>query len=539
MGDFVPSSPSVLLTQWRPRSSRSKVIDTAGKGVAMQFRPGAVTVSHVHAYLASVTPSPGPTLGLEIVSAVLPTNPTVLQTAPATDVLTAGWTRSNGGIPFWDNVNGWFDFSAFLSAPASTAPVLFRGAAAALASKRIRYIMVEAQWYVSGGAVTTSPTSVSTVLRLGGVDYFGATVAGVSLDTDSLEPTLSTQWDVDPSTGLPWTMAQVNTLLAAGANSFGFRAVTQTINPALLYGIRLTVAYADENRLGFGYFAGSGVSAGWRKYDISDAVLSANTWYYLVAWQPPLSSGAAGGSFTVPLLKMPDVVAAASASATTGEHRLAYDLTVVSGIPTISTVVAGEMMPALFDSAGTIRSQSNPYAELDTVAVYSGAPAAQLGQEVTTTGTPPSYGVVKLTVGWQGSQRPNQPLLVKLRQTSFTGTVLATATLNPADTLNGQLQDVTLVFDTAVTPSASTKHFLTVESAASSGRGWQVALLDQRSDVLTTTTAAEVQGAGFGGTTDAASPASSTRDQRYDLAISLVSVPSAVSGFSATPAIAV
>lgn len=531
MGDWTPSSPKVIPTEWRPRSSRIVAINGPGAALAQRVRPGAVTISHAHLYCGRG----GSPLAIEIVNSLAPTETINGPYAVVTDVTgTADWTRSTGAGTWSSHVNGTTPGAYLFAAGSSVLTFTGRASAAALSSKRIRYVEVAV---TAASAGTAFQSQIQPVLIIGGVTYEGSAIIPLN---DPATSVATTRWYTNPATGKPWTLTEANSFLTAGANSFGFRkpsAGTWIVNASYC---TVTIGAATENRMGSFYSdtIGSDVATGWKKYALSStSALSANTWYWVVAWS--YAPGSIGGVL-VPVLRFPETNPAATASASIGEHRQVSSLVVDTGGEVVtSSTAAGEIFPVLLDSAGTIRSQSAPYAATVAVPVSSGVPAAQLGQEVTTTGASTPYGAVRIACGYQtAGVTPDAPLLVKVRTTSFTGTVQATATISPLDMPGAGLQDVQQDFDVVYTPPTSTKIFVTVESAASAAAGWQVVLGDQGTDLLTTTTAAEVQGAGFGGTTDAASPASSTRDQRYDLAVALVSAPTAPAGFTATPAVA-
>jgi len=493
-------------------------MDGPGVALAQRVRPGAVTISHLHLCCGRG----GSPMGLEILSTLSPTESSTT-VAPAVDVTTTNWTRSTGAGTWFSHVDDWIDTSDYLTPTNLGSPLLLRSSASTLASKRIRYVEVQLCAAITG--VSFIGGLIEPVLNISGTTYEGNPSTPLQAPGTSI---ISTRWYLNPATGKPWTLTEANSFLSGGTNSFG--AMLPTSSPAnvlALYSIQVVIGWATENRMGSFYsdIIGSDVATGWKEYALSStSALSANTWYWVVVWS---YVGGSIGGILVPVLRFPETTVAASASASVGEHRQVLSLTVDGGgAVQSSSSVTGEIFPVLLDSSGTIRSQSAPYVEVDLTPVFTGSPAAQLGQEVTTSGVSTPYGAVRIACGYQTTGvTPNAPLLVKVRTTSFTGTVQATATITPTDLVGGALQDVQKDFDVVYTPPTSTKIFITVESAATSGAGWNVCILDQRSDLVTTTTAAEVQGAGFGGTTDAASPASSTRDQRYDLSLSLVSAP--------------
>lgn len=524
MGNLNRNSPTYRGLEPRCRSRRVVPV-SPGQGVATRFRPGAATAYGILAYYEEWAQNPG--LALEVVSTLLPANKTSVRVFPAADISgTASWSRSTGAGTWFSHVDDDDNISDNISTT-GIVPIMFRGNAASLAGKRILSVSMTAQTlFMPAGR------QITLMLNLTGTNYEQLFVAQGA----SVTETFSGTWVMNPATGMPWTAGEVNTFItAAGGDEFGVR-VGSGGSSIIVTGLWVTVSYCDENRVLWAYNGAPGEGPGWVQQQpslfVAGVALSNNVWYYGLVWA--LKPGA-----SVPLLSYPETLEAAVATDTTKEHRKAYvcDLD-GAGVVLASTSVVGEYLPfgvSLSAIGVGLNAEAWPFVEVDEVAVYSGAPAAQLGQEITCTAAQ-TYGGVRLGLAWQSpTQRPDAPLLVKVRTTSFTGTVQVTATIDPDDA--PAVGDWQQQFDGgATTIPGAAQAFVTIESAATAGRGWKVFALDVRDDnEFSNPLLASMLGESMNGTTDAASLASSTRDTSFDLSLALVQVTNYAGTLTATP----
>lgn len=544
MGDFNPNSPTLRGSELRPITARDLLLNASNRGVLMRFKPGAVTIDRVDAYLKAVYGNPG--LGVEILDTVAPT---ITQEVhfPGTDTgaTTTGWSKSSGAAGFYTYIDDQYDASDYLYNTGylffgQSLSLLFRGNDTALTSKRIDRVTVFAVVKFSSGLFSSNVVRLRARLNLGGTDYYspGTLVAS----TGASQAVNIGSWELNPSTLVPWTQAQVNTLISTTASDeWGVTVDSGVIATASfrVEGLYMRVDTCPENRKASYYTAGISRS-GWSELTLSGASgLSANTWYYLHAY-PVLGSAANG--LVVPTITDPNFVEASAATVTTAEHRKmsVTSLSSASGVITSKSDAAGTLIPALLEVSPTVQSQSQPYALLDTLTIVAGA--TLVGQEITTAAST-AYGGVRLPVAWaDSSKKPDQALLIEVRDgggaISGGGTLRATATLLPSAKPNAGFEDVLIRFAASWTAAATTQYFLCIRSTAVNG--WKVARLDTRSDHIGSgagTSAADVQGASQGGTTDSYF-AGGADDDRYDIPIVLIASPTAPASLSATAKVA-
>lgn len=525
--------------------------DSPLKAIALRFRPGAVTVSEIHSFLSLVQGTPG--LALEIVDDL---DPTVVRTKyfPGTDTnkITTGWTDQAGGAANFGEVDAEYtltDYHRNSGIVARNAWIydLFSGDdAGALSGARIITARLGAQVRPGGFAFQDRATPLQGVLRLnGGADeYLGRRG---SIDQFKVRWTRVYEWQLgefplNPATGLPWVDTEIDDLLdATDASVFGVRVGgllgTQQFRVGALW---LDVEHvAVDNRFGF-FYDTAAPEAYWVERTLVDtSALSANTWYYLVAWA---LNGSQSNYFQIPVLEGSDALEAASASGS-GEHRRVYDVVLRqrSGVGRVVTARSGTALPTLFDVSATINSQSVPYTAVHrgpavTVPPTGDEGGAFGGQQFTTPGAglPAAYGAFVGPIGWADTRlRPDAPLVVELRSggTIGGGSLLATATVDPGEFETGEVIDRQIPFDVAVALSTSTQYHLYFTSAASSSRPWQTVRYPTNNDsaFLSGTTAAEVGGASFGGTTDNYELASGSMVPAgvYDAPYALLAAPDA------------
>jgi hypothetical protein len=527
MADFNANSPTLRGMELRPKSSRTKILNSTGKGIAMRFKGFAGTVTSLHRYLTAVSGTPG--LGLEVLSSL---NPTVATStfAPNLDDSFVGSVFKQPGASqtsmFQAIDEAVLDTTDYIEMTGTNPKYLFEiNTSGGLAGKRVDALVLTLQCHspISGGYLFVG-------LNQGGT-YRQKFVTGVPFVLGSLYQ-FTIRWDVNPQTGKPWTIAEVEAF--DGADEIEIRWVGFTGYGRLwLYQAVVTVEQVTENRLGFIYSLGKPV-VGWNEENTTDATLSASTHYYSHMFGLEANSLS---TLQVPVLKDPEVIKALTASATTGEHREAYETTrTPGGLIKSAVTLPTEVMPLLIDT-GSIATQSQPYAELDDVSFYTATPDNS-GTEITAAGAT-AYGGIRVPVGWAQAQRPDAPIKFEIRSTAAAltgdGTLHATATLNPEDSPSRDYTDLLIPFDAPFTSSAI-QYYVYIEAFASATRAWKLGRLDSRSDVVTGTTAAEVQGATQGGTADSWFTTAIELD-RYDMPIALVASPTAPAGVTATPAV--
>ena len=258
-----PSQPSNLGLEWIDDDDPSVyVLDAATKGLGVEL-PLDVTESIASVATYSPTQASQCTLGFDAVA--LPLIPNLAATAtinyPGTDTGkntnsirtgSAAWVTNSGSAATYAAVSPGSDDVTYLknSNASDQAWMLFRGAAATLLSG-VRIISVET--HVRVRSLMTYTPSVIGYLQMSSVNYPGNRVA---IPAGQYNDLVCGQWPTNPRTGLPWTLADVNNLIATGAtDAFGGQftwpaAAADNLRVSQVY---LKVRYIPEDRVGYGY----------------------------------------------------------------------------------------------------------------------------------------------------------------------------------------------------------------------------------------------------------------------------------------------
>ena len=539
MAGFNPNVPTVLGSEFLPSRSSLLRLDSGVYGVATRFRsPGTPTISHLHVPVESVVGNPG--LALEIVSTLTPTI-SYTDYYPGTDTgaTVTGWTDQSAGAANYSEVDDRADTDYHQNTAA-----LAQGRAlnndhrgndsGALSGKRVLRLDVGALIHLRTG-VSGNGTTVPVMGRvtIDGTAYTSPAVNRSATATPTVVETLGS-WERNPSTGLPWTVAEADDIIdAADADTFGVRVGGKLAAGGFrLAGKWLRIWYCTENRVGY-YYAGGKPTAGWVEYTLSGtSALTANTSYYVIV---SALLGSPTDNLTVRRVEDPDVLLDSSASGT-GEHRTSYDLRLFSrgGAAASSTERTG-MLPFLLDASTTIQTPSQPYQTVAELTVHRSGTANQ-GQQLTTDGSTTTYAGVWVVVGWENPLvRPDQPLGIAVRHgggaISGGGSLDATAILLAEDSVPGPTR-VLVPFASSFTASATTQYHALFSSDATSG--WKIYRADTVSGTIGSgTTVNEIEGATQGGQTDSYVAAGSASD-RYDVALAMISTPTAPAGLTAT-----
>ena len=559
MGDYNPSTPSAIGMEWQPYLEQSIQFSSPNGGFVQRIRPGAITLGAIHRYHSDVLGS-NPGIALEVVDTLAPT----IQTSsffPGSDDVTTGWYNQGASttnefqsvddkIITTDYIQ---NSSAIQTSERRT--VTFKGTGTALASKRIAFIAMTALVrFFNIGYPVPIDIGCGGVLKLSGNSYYQPE-RRVPNDGVWYTPLVGA-WRLNPATNLPWTMAQVNNIVATGGtDAYGLRIGTPrslpaNINTFWVAGLWVDVVFATENRIGGFYYDTQKALRYWQRFPLTSAsALSANTWYWLVEY--PLIGGSGNYARSVYHVD-PKVVEAASGAAVVGEHRESLAVTIQNGIVTdvfpdsrsqsgvaITQGVNGSLLGGvLLESTGpAVISQSNPYVLLERKKIASDSPA-NIGQSLTTAAAT-TYTGVQLPVAWnKAGVKPDQSLVIELRHgagaQTGAGTLDATATLY-ADQIDGTLQKVQIPFAASYLSILNQQYFLIIKSNASTNAAWDIIRLDTHSDqidAVSTTTVANIEGASQGGQTDGYTEAG-TSAFRYDVPIDLISTPLVPAGLAA------
>lgn len=584
MGQYNPFANTLLGCEDAIASYREVQLDSPTKQVAMRFQGAVLTPATLSLYLPKVVGNPG--LALEIVTDLDPIVSSTIYVPTSDDVFPVTWVDQGAAVATFADVDARYNSAEYvknLAAIASTGSLTFtnRGSAAyaALANTRIVGVRVGAVVELGNLPTNGQQVTVESSLRVGSatVTYPGPrrSVAritqgqAVSLTATLAQPTFIPDLGVyffDPSTGLPWTMAAINLLIAATANYGWGITVRGTIAAGgfAVSGTWIEVLTCPENRLGGFFTSVTAPQQGWTRYTLgSTAALAANTWYWLTV-SCPLATQAAYARLPVVRAQRVNTPTVATG---TGEHRLLAEvaLSIPGGVPyTLSTTPTnadgdtpavtrypGEMFPILLEIVGpAVQTQSQAYAFVDLLTIDSSTVATLYGQQATA-GANQAYGGVQLPVILSAPNvTPDRPLVIEVRSGAGAitggGALNATATIDPANAKRfTKLYDLTASplpathgaciiapFDDGPFNAISgTQYFLIVKSAASPAKGWRMPRLDSRSDNLggTAPTVANIEGATQGGQTDSYFASGAAAD-RYDLPIVLVASPTAPVG---------
>lgn len=580
MGDFNDNAPALQGLESTFAAYRESLLASPQTQVAMRFGGSAVTPATLSAYFSQVVGNPG--LALEIVTDL---DPVVTSTIylPTSDQETTGWVDQGGGAFTFADIDDPYNSATYArntAALASTSSLrmLQRGSAAyaALAATRILAVRVGAVVQLGANTANAARVTVEASLQVGtaSVVYAGprqsVARATKGQTTVPLSATLAQPvrfsdlgtFYFDPSTGVPWTMATINNMIAATAD-YGWGVTVRGTAAAGGFAVNATwieVFTCTENRMGY-YHSVTPPRAGWTRYTLtSGTLLSANTWYWLTV-SCPLATQAAYAR--LPIIRAQKVQEPVLASGT-GEHRQAADVALWApgGAPyTLSTTPTnalgdtaaitrrpGEMFPILLETAGpTVEAQSQAYAFSDLLTIDSSTAATNYGTQITATaGT--AYGGIQVPILWANpTVPPDRPLVVEVRSgagaISGGGVLVATATIRPATTPPGVRNDlqakpataqhgITLLapFDGGPFTSTAVQYHVIVKSQATPAKGWRMPRSDTRSDNIGSgPSVANIEGASQGGQTDSYFASGAAAD-RYDLPLALVACPAGPAG---------
>lgn len=295
-GFYNPSANETLGLEWLVDGDIGTVVlDSATKAFA-QYIPGTASKmsQSIAAYAAALSGTG--TFGCEVYSSpylvgqtsnTSPTGTTVTQTQETkyagTDTgsdftsatnSNAAWLAQSGAAATYASVSPGADDTTYLkNVNQVEGPVparcLMRGAASASTAQMAGKRVLSVEVHVRVKSTLAATPIFAGALNLSGVDYVAANVA-VPVGTGYTDLKCG-YWELNPSTGVPWTLPDVNNLVTAGAtDEFGFVATwnasytatyADTIRVSSVY---LIVRTQPEDRLG--YAAGSVTATGWQTW---------------------------------------------------------------------------------------------------------------------------------------------------------------------------------------------------------------------------------------------------------------------------------
>lgn len=351
-------------------------------------------------------------------------------------------------------------------------------------------------------------------LNIGGTDYFGSYWSMPSNEY----VLVSTEWTANPSTGAPWSIADVQTFDTTNEWS----VTNPTSGPVQIKQAWMEVDTADaaDARLAVGVLddSASGLTAGaWNSVTVTTP--TGGTWTKDASGRHlyTLRRTSSSGSLVIPLLDGAELAFASG-------WRPTLDVSgYITAMGDARTEVFGliQRTTAPADSA-----DSQPYVTQVEALVYSGQDAEQ---EFSNAGVA-SYGWVRALVK---ANSATLDLSVKVKKRSDNTQLGATLTFTPAEVAalpdaGGGWREITGTLSSTATLTTGTQYYLEFSSSApgTTGDYWSVCTLD---------TWGSGDAYGFGGTTDRALVTLTTSDaaaeaDRYDLVATLSVAPSALSG---------
>lgn len=538
MTSMTAHAPRTQGLEWLAQDARY-TLDASGKVLAGKILTStAETLGSTGIGIVPLAISGSSKLAVDVYEAgsELAANITTAQYAPSTDTGRSSygtgsyWTNqaASGTIAFGD-INDMTEDVNYAVTNSFGALLAFRSTAASLVGKRILRVSVKYRWTSNGLG------DAAAVLVIGGVNYLGPTqtVTGVVGGFIGVMSNGQADWDLNPATGNPWTLAEANALINSSANSFGIMpGVSLGCPPTFtVSGFALSVIYCDENRVLTGTVASASLAVN-TLANITPATPTGGTTYAKAAKDLTVMVRRISGYGSVTL-------AALDSGQTEAGVGYGYQPTLVGSSSGISEV------------AGAVSALGSPITRLpqillgtSTAATYSVDSIAYQREEHSTNAnllygarlmtqeiTPTAAGtfvVLRALVALVVDDVSTPDLSIKIKRRSdnvqFGSTVTIRAT--DLDAPRTTPQTVTAILSSGATLVSGTQYY--VEFSCASGT---VALCWAIPYLTTGTTSAGVVARSYGGTTDRAMLADAVEYDAIDLPVYIGAQPAAPSGF--------
>lgn len=514
-----PDANDALGLQWQPSRESSVVLDAVTKMAAESIEQTASVAIGVNRVAVGAIPTRGGVYAVEVYDdeTGVPSGAELLTARPNEDVTLNGWTEDDGTATsiFSEIDDTTLNLADFIRSPvgapaAATAQYVHRYSTAGLSLTGKRMLSVSLGVVVSSVPGSKINNVLNVGLNIGGVVYPIGTVQARSSTFDIGYFTLL----YNPSTGAPWTIAEVQAFDSSDEVVFYVNNVPYS--RVYVYMAWMDIAAVTENRKAVGVL------------DDRASGLTPNAWNAATMTTPTggawtkdgtgrhlytvrRSNGV--GSLVIPTLEEPGVVP---------ENAAGFSPTVDPSTAIITEM--GDEHGALF---GLIQRTTAPAEHADSVAyadaiealVYTGQDAEQ---EITAVAD--DYGVVRARI------KPNSAtgnLLVKIKKRSDNSQAGSTITITPEDAASLP-EDAAgwriLVEILATVPTLSAVQYYVEFSSTALGVNddwWSVLAVDTLDQGNATT---------YGGTTDRAL-VNGTEADRYDLAVSISTIPDPVTNF--------
>lgn len=500
--------------EWPVVKQTGTLLSTENAGAAAEFDSSATeTIDTVAVYLDRVTGAPQLRLDIFDVSNL----PETVQTdtfRPNEDVaINAVRDDGGGSTNLWAAIDETtLDTSDYLTSSGGTNTYTFRVASTGgltPTSPRVGKVRVKV---VVENTTSSEDYAFNVKLDIGAATYTSDNLpSGSSTSKSDGVTTITFEWADNPDTGDAWTESDIQTFDSTWEVRF---EVGDTSTTWRLYQAWMEVD-STETPAATGTLTPT--ADGWATCTLDSSWSKSTSTTYAVVLVKTNSDG--------------QVVWTALDSEAACPH--------VSWVSYRPTVSATSVLTALGDSrtpahpvvmnvsGGSSSADSQPYATLDREAVYTGR---TVEQEITPS-TSPTVGWATIVAAKQAATA-DASLTVKVKRRSDDAQQGGTWTVADSDVTDDPRRLRQLDGNLASTGSlsASTQYYIEMASTATSGAGWEVAVLNSQS------APDSADADGFGGTTDAAT-VDTTEDTSTDAPAAVGTVPTSVSGFTATASV--
>lgn len=374
MGGWNTRTPYLAGMEWQPSQLRVARFAAPNRSLQQRFpAPSTAAPVSVGQYFSRIE-GRTPGIAVEIVEDRIPTvvyKDYFLGTD--TGFPTGSWTRSTGAGTWFSHVDDYGGSDSLYNAVAQNRSAILylyghcTGSALTAESRIVRVEAWASVYYVQH-VLNERQIRVYGALNRAGTWYQhpGGDLASALSQVQTLKVG---SWDLDPSTGVPWTVTNLNRLIDNTNDYLGLFITGARLGFAgafYVFGTWLRVYTCEENRFGSFYTPSGGYVAGWNELTLSNT--KAMTQGALYRYTISALTGAPGSYFEVPVLGDPWQYQAPTPAQTYGEQRqvLENTLTGAGGVILDERGTVGEQIPMLVDN-GSIIAQSQPYVAIDDI----------------------------------------------------------------------------------------------------------------------------------------------------------------------------
>lgn len=520
-----PDAPDTLGPQWQPSSESAVVLDARSKMVAQSIdQTGVATIGTIRVAVGAI-PSRGGVYAVEVydneTGEVDESTRATLTARPNEDVTLNGWKEDDDTAAsiYAEIDEATYDPSDYIKSPTgapalATAQYVHRYSTAGLSLTGKRPLSVSIGVVLSSVPLSKINNVLNVALRIGGVLYNIGRLQARSSTVDIGYITLLH----NPANGRAWTIADVQAF--DGPNdAVVFYVDNVPYSRVYIYQAWMDVEVCTETRIAVGYL------------DDRSNGLTENAWNATTTMLTPTGGAwakdGAGrhlytvrrtydrGSLAIPRLEERGVIPNPASG---------FTPVVDSSFGYITDM--GDEHGKLF---GLIQRTTVPAEHLDSIS-YADALAADVytgvaAQMEYTSGGAGNFGIVRARVK---SNAASAALTIKIKKRSDSSQVGSTYTLTAADAAE-LIEDAAgwkyLTAELSAVAALTATQFYVEFTSLATGVG------DDKWSVLALDTLDQGNGATYGGTTDRAL-VNGTEADRYDLAVTIATIPTAVAGFT-------